>query len=799
MATIYLAIQESVDRPVALKVMAPMLQAEREFGERFLREARIAAKLQHRNVVAVHDVGRHGDTHYIAMEHLPGGPVHRANPQADVAYALRVTREIATALDYAHSRGVVHRDIKPDNMLLREDGTAVLTDFGIARASDSLRLTMTGAVVGTPQYMSPEQARGKPLDGRADLYSLGIVLYELLTGSPPYQATDPVAIGIMHTTAPRPVLPAKLARLQPLLDKLLAVSPEHRFQRGNDVAAAIEMLEAGVGASGVAASPLPAPSGRVHATSPPPVNTQHSGRVEPNLSDWSAPDLAFERRAPAPPAPGRSRMGAWSLALMFIALAGGGIWLGQDALRGFLPQTLKASLLAQGDAALADGRLAGEDGAVARYRAVLAMDPEHAHARLGMREAGELAKRKAAEALDANELSEASALIELAGELGVAESRLQPLVERLRSPAADASYEALLMQAREALAQNRLRGSEDSAASLFSRALQLKPDDPMARRGLSDTQVALLALVMEQLQAGDLAAGERGISEVELLDPAHPGIPAAKAALSSRLQASRSQIEEQLRAAADLMAKGRLVEGGDNARQHYRALLQANPGLEQAEQGLERIAGLLLQQMERRAANLEIETAGRLLEQAAQTWPTHPGLAAGQRRIQQAAESQRRMAAATQAPSAVDRERIPQLLRDAVKAADAGNLLSPPGASAYDLYRVVLGIEADNAEALAGMAGLTGRAQAAASRALDERQLSRAEGHIEALRTLDPGDAALPGLRRRLAGAFLGLAVERLEGGQLQPARQAVDKAREIDANHPELISVRARVEQAGG
>ena len=188
MATVYLAIQESVDREVALKVMSPALLADPSFGERFLREAKIAARLHHRHVVGIHDVGRSGDSHYIAMEYLAGGPVlgKDGQPRA-VPFALRVIREIALAINYAQQKGFIHRDIKPDNILLRDDGSAALTDFGIARANDSsTRMTRTGAVVGTPHYMSPEQARGRPIDGRSDLYSLGVVLYEMLVGRVPY-------------------------------------------------------------------------------------------------------------------------------------------------------------------------------------------------------------------------------------------------------------------------------------------------------------------------------------------------------------------------------------------------------------------------------------------------------------------------------------------------------------------------------------------------------------------------------------------------------------------------------------
>ncbi len=183
MATVYLATQRSLQRKVALKVMAAALAADPSFAERFLREGRTLARLSHPNTVTIHDIGNVGSCYYMAMEYLPNGTLkERIQQGLDPEQGLAYVRQVAAALGYAHSQGLVHRDVKPANILFRADGTAVLSDFGIAKSiEDNTQFTQVGFAVGTPSYMSPEQARGQEIDGRADLYALGVVLYEILT------------------------------------------------------------------------------------------------------------------------------------------------------------------------------------------------------------------------------------------------------------------------------------------------------------------------------------------------------------------------------------------------------------------------------------------------------------------------------------------------------------------------------------------------------------------------------------------------------------------------------------------
>lgn len=246
MATVYLAIQESFGREVALKVMAPHLAAEPGFADRFGSEAKMVASLSHPHIVTVYDVGSYNNYHYLAMEYHTGGDLSEKIDRLDLTppESLKIIKELADALGLAHSKGVVHRDIKPDNVLFRaHNNDAILTDFGIARNMQAeSNLTQIGSTVGTPKYMSPEQARGMKVDGRADLYSLGVMLYEMLTGKPPFSAGDTISLAIKHCQEPVPPLPEHLRRYQPLLSKLLAKEVKNRFQNGLEVMVAIDAL-----------------------------------------------------------------------------------------------------------------------------------------------------------------------------------------------------------------------------------------------------------------------------------------------------------------------------------------------------------------------------------------------------------------------------------------------------------------------------------------------------------------------------------------------------------------------------
>ncbi|MEM8490377.1 MAG: bifunctional serine/threonine-protein kinase/formylglycine-generating enzyme family protein [Pseudomonadota bacterium] len=246
LSTVYLAEQERMfSRQVALKVMSAEMAHQEGFGERFLREARIASQLNHRNIVHIYDTGEADGCFYLAMELLRGGDLTKFSGKTLSGFdAARIAVSVLQALETAAALGVVHRDIKPANIMFREDGTITLVDFGIAfQAEANARYTPSGALVGTPHYMSPEQVAGGAVDERSDIYSVGAVLYETLSGRPPYEGDNAFAIANMHRFDPLPRVAKEHEQFQPIIDKAMAKIPDDRYQRASDFLNALTSLE----------------------------------------------------------------------------------------------------------------------------------------------------------------------------------------------------------------------------------------------------------------------------------------------------------------------------------------------------------------------------------------------------------------------------------------------------------------------------------------------------------------------------------------------------------------------------
>ncbi len=239
MCRIYLAESERAGSVVVLKVFSQVPDvSERLIGfDRFLQEYEIVAGLNHRNIVRIYDLGIADDHAYIAMEHFPGGDLRRRmrTPLA-APLAIDYIRQIASALEAIHSVGVLHRDLKPANIMLRNDGSLCLIDFGLAKAN-AFEAELTGAreIFGTPYYMSPEQGHAEPIDARSDLYSLGVMFYEMLTGEKPYRGSTAMEVIYKHKRAALPPLAAPLRPYAKVIDRLLAKSPADRFQSAREV------------------------------------------------------------------------------------------------------------------------------------------------------------------------------------------------------------------------------------------------------------------------------------------------------------------------------------------------------------------------------------------------------------------------------------------------------------------------------------------------------------------------------------------------------------------------------------
>ncbi|MEO7064655.1 MAG: protein kinase [Dokdonella sp.] len=817
MATVYLAVQESVDREVALKIMSPALLVDPNFGERFMREAKIAAHLHHRHVVGIHDVGRAGDYHYIAMEYLAGGQVLAGDGSASSpTFALRVTSEIAGALNYAHEKGFVHRDVKPDNILLRTDRSSALTDFGIARALDAApRVTRTGTIVGTPHYMSPEQARGKKIDGRSDLYALGVVLYELLTGRVPYHADDSLAIGIMHITQPVPVLPKGLAVLQPLIDRLLAKQPEDRFQTGNEVAAAIaaiELSEFDETLPGLVAIPNPqwhdasSADTVIGADAIPSIRAPARDRAEPNLGRLdeiiNARDddvMRADRIASAPPrrTPKRkSRRGLIALvALAVLVVAAGVAWNNQDGLRRLLPRTEFNDTLSRAQKALDAGRLTGHQGDSARelFLAAHAQDQDNDIARRGLQTVGQRLLEIADADMQHDDLAAAREALDAARDLlggGTEIDRLDRALKQVESRGSETAQ--LLDHAGNALRAGKIVGA-DGAAMLYQSVLDSDKANALALAGLKKSADTLASQARGALAAKDIEGATARANDISRILPSYPGLPELLGQIAQTHTTERASLDATLDRADAQIRAGQLSGSDDSALDLFRSVLKQDPANARAKEGLRGVAQAFVVQANAALDDSNPDQADKLLNAAAAIAPASPDLRAARVELRELRErldinAERAVVSPSQAAQ------VRKLVAAAVKAAAAGNLIIPPGDCAYDKYRAALAIDGNDKDALDGLARLPARAKELFAQALTEGAPQRARASLDAVRQVAPDDVAIATMAERLARAFLDQADARMSEGRRADATRALDAARELRPGDPRLAPLQARL-----
>jgi FixJ family two-component response regulator/tRNA A-37 threonylcarbamoyl transferase component Bud32 len=236
-AKVYLAERESDGLQLVLKILDPSLRRDPVFSKRFVQEHKIIVALENEHVARIYDQGFSGEHAYIAMEYFPGGDLKvRLLQKVTSLTALRITSQIAKALDAIHSHGIIHRDLKPQNILFRENGRLAIVDFGLAKdLSIESSLTRHGELLATPRYMSPEQCTGLPVDQRSDLYSLGVIFFEMLVGHRLFESESPAGLIYQHVHGPIPQLPARLSGYQPIINRLLAKKPADRFQSAREL------------------------------------------------------------------------------------------------------------------------------------------------------------------------------------------------------------------------------------------------------------------------------------------------------------------------------------------------------------------------------------------------------------------------------------------------------------------------------------------------------------------------------------------------------------------------------------
>jgi len=353
MATVYKATDPNLKRVVAIKIIHPHLAMDPQFVRRFEEEATAVAQLRHPNIVQVYDFKGEGTTYYIVFEFVPGETLqdrlrrlNEAGRRFSPDEILKIALSISDALAYAHSRGLIHRDVKPANIMLNVYGDAILTDFGIAKIAGGTTFTATGATVGTAQYMSPEQIKGETLDGRTDIYSLGVTLFEMVSGKRPFESDSAMTLMMMHVNDPVPNLkqlrPDVPAGLTAVIEKALAKDRDQRFYSAAEMHNALKLVEESPAAP-IAATviedptlvegatviePTTAPEATV--VEPPPPPPPRPIREKPAGYQPVTTGLGSRPAAPPPPAPGKSRLplyagiGVIALLLIIAAVVFGG-------------------------------------------------------------------------------------------------------------------------------------------------------------------------------------------------------------------------------------------------------------------------------------------------------------------------------------------------------------------------------------------------------------------------------------------------------------------------------------------
>ena len=644
MASVYLAIQESFGRDVALKVLAPHHAIDSEFSQRFLREARIISQLVHPNIVTVYDVGVHEGLHYLSMEYIHGQDLQEACGSLSKRQVINIIRDVAKALEYAHQKGYIHRDVKPENIMLAEDGRVVLMDFGIARGNDTtLGMTKTGRAIGTPYYMSPEQTKGQPVDHRTDIYSLGVVMYQMLTGYVPYDADSAIAVGIKHVSAPIPQLPDTLRFLQPIINTCLSKDPAHRFQSAADLIHVLEAIPDDMLEAAEAKAQAFRMAGRDH----------NAETLIPSdaLTEDAIPHIRIptEQRksvsAPSLPAvkskPPRRRRGL--LFLLLLVTLGAAGYLKQEQLIGLWHSQVKPYLVQYNILPPPTGVVASNNDT---STATLPVVSENASAISSDEEATTSNTDNTVAAPDPRQRIE-----ELRAELN---TRLEAATE---------------------------------LAMLYRELISEQPDDPMPKQGMAELRSWYGENIRSAFANEDLPQARILIEQMKTSFP-RIGSSEKFQQLEQRLITAETLQSHLQQARVYLAANALIKPEGANALAELRAAQQLAPENLAIQQSIQIIANTFLTKAKELQAKGELDQAVAVTKEGLNAISESAELLALQQQLQAEKEQQ---------------QYISQQLKLANKQLTAGMLVTPTGNSAYDYFHAVLNRDAENKAAKQGL------------------------------------------------------------------------------------------------
>jgi len=806
MSTVYLALQRSLDRKVAIKIMrrstgdasADVTQAEK----RFLLEGRMMAKLPHRNIVAVYDIVSNDQLSYISMEFLGGGTLSdKMKDGLSLGEAVAVVVQIGSALDFAHGHGVVHRDLKPANIMFR-DVTPVLTDFGIARYQDgtATRLTQTGMLVGTPTYMSPEQVNGDAVDGRADLYSLGVLFYEMLAGVPPFRGDTPIAVLMAHLTQQPPPLPDEFRAFQDVMDRMLAKNRDERYPNMKEF---IHDLKARVTQSNtllmrLQIDPSLTSSEQLRAlgfsSSSPTGETPRDsllGRIPATqrTGQQSALRTSTITPAPAPPPPPRKApLWTWLTAAAGAVLIAVGAWLWMHNHPGGLSkdeQQVVNLMVEHAEQLAAAGNLITppDENAFAYVQKVLQRDAENPRAQALIEKIGSTLADQARQAMAAGRLDEAADLDNQALLVHPDDAALRKLAADIGNARKSAQNKAqiakLIERADAATAGNRPFG-ESGAYTLLVQARALAPDDADVKKRLETVVAQQLEVPRQTLAAGKAVDAADELKKLQPYLGSEPSFGTLRAEIDTAQQKQQAEKEimtllargnEQLRA-------GHVDEpGGDNAYETLGELGKVAPSDARVNEFASAIAKTLLADARKLDAGGKGPQALERVGLALRVAPTLSDAQALKTQIEQ-----RLGAKAAQ---------IAQSLNAARQAIAEQRFVPPAPDDAYAALGNVLQLDPNNADAKQLLAALPKRIlEAATARA--QNNAGAANAMVEAARKVFPQDNALSALSGKLQTQ---LASEKAEA-DAQDARERIAKA--LSAPAPSIEQLRSASNEIG-